>query len=134
MSFDGKILLADDEAHIRKFIGLLLRQLGSPTIIEACNGVQALALFETERPDLVLLDVNMPELDGLQALAGLRMLDPDCAVIMLTSLTTRQTVEQAAELGAVYYIRKDTPKDEILKTLREVIASLFGPDEEAPST
>ncbi|HTB80635.1 MAG TPA: response regulator transcription factor [Opitutaceae bacterium] len=133
MSFDGKILLADDEAHIRKFIGLLLRQLGSPTIIEASNGVQALALFESERPDLVLLDVNMPELDGLQALAGLRMLDPDCAVIMLTSLTTRQTVEQAAELGAVYYIRKDTPKDEILKTLREVIASLFGPDEETPS-
>lgn len=134
MSFDGKILLADDEAHIRKFIGLILRQLGSPTIVEASNGLQALTLYETERPDLVLLDVNMPELDGLQTLAGLRQLDPECAVVMLTSLTTRQTVEQAAELGAVYYIRKDTPKDEILKTLREVIASLFGPDDEAPST
>ena len=134
MPFDGKILLADDEAHIRKFISLLLRQLGSPTIIEASNGIQALSLYESEHPDLVLLDVNMPEMDGLQTLAGLRALDPDCAVIMLTSLTTRQTVEQAAELGAVYYLRKDTPKDEILKTLQGVIADLFEADDSAAST
>lgn len=121
MPFDGKILLADDEAHIRKFIGLLLRQLGSPTIIEASDGKQALALYEQEKPDLVLLDVNMPGLDGLQTLAGLRALDPDCTVVMLTSLATRQTIEQTAELGAVHYLRKDTPKDEILKTLREIL-------------
>ena len=130
MPFDGKILLADDEAHIRKFIGLLLRQLGSPTIIEASNGVQALTLYESEKPDLVLLDVNMPELDGLQTLTGLRALDPECAVVMLTSLTTRQTVEQAAELGAVHYLRKDTPKEEILKTLQGIIATLFESDDQ----
>jgi two-component system chemotaxis response regulator CheY len=129
MSFDGKILLADDEAHIRKFISMLLRQLGSPTIIEASNGMQALTLYATEQPDLVILDVNMPELDGLQTLAGLRSLDPNCAVIMLTSLTTRQIIERAAEFGAVYYIRKDTPKDEILSTLQQVIDALFEPDD-----
>ena len=129
MSFDGKILLADDEAHIRKFISMLLRQLGSPTIIEASNGMQALTLYASEQPDLVILDVNMPELDGLQTLAGLRSLDPNCAVIMLTSLTTRQIIERAAEFGAVYYIRKDTPKDEILSTLQQVIEALFEPDD-----
>jgi len=129
MSFDGKILLADDEAHIRKFISMLLRQLGSPTIIEASNGMQALTLYASEQPDLVILDVNMPELDGLQTLAGLRSLDPNCAVIMLTSLTTRQIIERAAEFGAVYYIRKDTPKDEILSTLQQVIDALFEPDD-----
>jgi two-component system chemotaxis response regulator CheY len=134
MSFDGKILLADDEAHIRKFIGLLLRQLGSPTIIEAVNGAQAVELYQRERPDLVLLDVNMPEMDGLQALEKLRALDPDCAVIMLTSLTTRQVIERAAELGAVNYIRKDTPKDEILATLRQIIKAMFGPDDETHNT
>jgi YesN/AraC family two-component response regulator len=130
MPFNGKILLADDEAHIRKFISLLLRQIGSPTIIEASNGVQAMTLYASERPDLVLLDVNMPELDGLQTLAGLRAFDPDCAVIMLTSLTTRQIIQQAADLGAVHYIRKDTPKDEILATLRQLIESMFEPDDE----
>jgi two-component system, chemotaxis family, chemotaxis protein CheY len=134
MPFDGKILLADDEAHIRKFMSLLLKQLGSPTIIEAANGAQAVELYQSERPDLVLLDVNMPEVDGLQALEKLRALDPDCAVIMLTSLTTRNIIERAAELGAVNYIRKDTPKDEILATLRQILDAMFGPEDETNNT
>jgi two-component system chemotaxis response regulator CheY len=134
MPFDGKILLADDEAHIRKFVGLILRQLGSPTIIEAVNGAQAVELYQSERPDLVILDVNMPEVDGLQALEKLRALDPDCAVIMLTSLSTRSVIERAAELGAINYIRKDTPKEEILATLREILDTMFEPDDEANNT
>jgi len=125
MAFNGKILLVDDEPHIRKFIGLLLKQLGSPTIIEAGNGREALALYPQERPDLVLLDVNMPGLDGLATLQKLRELDPDVVVIMLTSLASRQVVEGAADLGACLYIRKDTPKDEMLKMLRETIETIF---------
>jgi two-component system chemotaxis response regulator CheY len=134
MPFDGKILLADDEAHIRKFVGLVLRQLGSPTIIEAANGAQAVELYQSERPDLVLLDVNMPEVDGLQALEQIHAIDPDCAVIMLTSLTTRSIIARAAELGAVNYIRKDTPKDEILATLRQILDAMFEPDDETNNT
>ena len=127
MAFNGKILLVDDEPHIRKFVGLLLKQLGSPTIIEAGNGQEALALYRQERPDLVLLDVNMPGLDGLATLRALRELDPDVVAIMLTSLASRQMVEGAADLGACLYIRKDTPKDEMLKMLRETIETVFEP-------
>jgi two-component system chemotaxis response regulator CheY len=127
MAFNGKILLVDDEPHIRKFVGLLLKQLGSPTIIEAANGQEALALYQQERPDLVLLDVNMPGLDGLATLRKLRELDPEVVVIMLTSLANRQVVEGAADLGACLYIRKDTPKDEMLKMLRETIETVFEP-------
>ncbi len=134
MPFDGKILLADDEAHIRKFVGLILRQLGSPTIIEATNGAQAFELYQSEHPDLVLLDVNMPEVDGLQALEKIHAFDSDCAVIMLTSLTTRSIIERAAELGAVNYIRKDTPKEEILSTLRQILDTMFEPDDETNNT
>ena len=125
MAFNGKILLVDDEPHIRKFVGLLLKQLGSPTIIEAANGREALDLYRQERPDLVLLDVNMPGLDGLATLRALRELDPDVVAIMLTSLASRQMVEGAADLGACLYIRKDTPKDEMLKMLRETIETVF---------
>ena len=125
MAFNGKILLVDDEPHIRKFVGLLLKQLGSPTIVEAANGQEALALYQQERPDLVLLDVNMPGLDGLATLRKLRELDPEVVVIMLTSLASRQVVEGAADLGACLYIRKDTPKDEMLKMLRETIETVF---------
>jgi len=132
MAFNGKILLVDDEPHIRKFVGLLLKQLGSPTIIEAANGREALDLYRQERPDLVLLDVNMPVLDGLATLRALRELDPEVVVIMLTSLASRQTIEGAADLGACLYIRKDTPKDEMLKMLRETIETVFESKDQEP--
>jgi two-component system chemotaxis response regulator CheY len=128
MAFTGTILLADDEPHIRKFLGLLLKQLGSPTVIEATNGQEAVAAFESQHPDLVLLDVNMPFMDGLEALKKIREIDPDSVVIMLTSVTNRSTVEEAAGLGATSYLRKDLPKKELLEALEKTIAECFTPD------
>ena len=125
MKFTGSILLVDDEAHIRKFIGLVLRQIQAVTIFEASDGEEALALYAQHRPDMVLLDVNMPKLGGLETLRGLKALNPYCVVVMLTSLATRQIIEESAELGAANYLRKDTPKDEILKSLKETIEENF---------
>jgi two-component system chemotaxis response regulator CheY len=125
MKFKGTVLLVDDEAHIRKFVGLVLKQFSTPKLIEASNGEEALILYAEHRPDLVLLDVNMPKLGGLETLKKIHKLDPDCAVIMLTSLATRQTIEEASELGALNYIRKDTPKEEIAKALQETIEANF---------
>jgi len=125
MNFTGTILLVDDEPHIRKFVGLILKQLGAPTILEAGNGEEALEIFQLQRPDLVLLDVNMPIMDGLETLKKLKAIDPDCVVVMLTSLANRQTIEDALRLGAANYIRKDTPKEEIAKTLGETIDACF---------
>ena len=71
MSFPGKILIVDDEAHVRKFVGLIVRGLGEPAVIEASDGKEALAKYAAEAPDLVLLDVNMPVLDGVHTLAAL---------------------------------------------------------------
>ena len=121
MNFHGKILLVDDEAHIRIFVSLILKSLGDPIIAEASNGEEAVAAFQKDKPDIVLLDVNMPHMDGIQTLRKLKEIDPDCVVIMLTSLANRETVERALELGAVNYIRKDTPKEEIAKSLAETI-------------
>lgn len=129
MTFDGKILLVDDEAHVRKFVGLIARTLGNPTLIEAANGADAVEIYRREQPDLVLLDVNMPILDGIATLRELKKIDPDAVVVMLTSLANRQTVEEALELGASNYLRKDTPKDEIVQHLRETIHAIFGSEE-----
>lgn len=132
MNFKGKVLLTDDEAHIRKFIGLVLKRLGSPVIIEAANGQEAVALYAQHAPDLVLMDVNMPVLDGVQALAQIRKNDPEALVIMLTSLTNRQIVEQCASLGALDYLRKDLPRDEMIAQLTQIINECFGPEDSAP--
>lgn len=128
MKFEGKILLVDDEVHVRKFIGLILKQLGATAIFEAANGKDAVEIFKRESPNLVLLDVNMPVQDGIQTLREIRTLSQECAVVMLTSLANRQTVEEALTLGADNYIRKDTPKDEILAALRQTIEESFSAD------
>lgn len=125
MPFQGKVLLVDDEPHIRKFLSLILRQLGITNIVEASNGQEAIKMYAEEQPSLVLLDVNMPVLDGIGALREIRQIDPDAVVIMLTSVTGRVIVEQAAEMGASNYIRKDTPKDELLQSLKETLETCF---------
>jgi two-component system, chemotaxis family, chemotaxis protein CheY len=129
MNFSGSIMLVDDEAHIRKFISLLLRHLGVSRIFEAANGKLALEVYEKEHPDLVMLDVNMPVMDGIQTLRALKELDPECVVVMLTSLANRQTIDEAVALGAANYIRKDAPPEEIGRALSETIDNCFEADD-----
>lgn len=134
MNSPVKILLADDEAHIRKFVGLILRKYHSPVILEAADGAIAASLYAQEKPDLVLLDVNMPNMDGLQTLAEIRRTDPEALVVMLTSLANRQTVEECVRLGAIDYIRKDTPREELTKQFDRLFAECFGEAEPAHET
>lgn len=134
MTFNGKILIVDDEPHVRLYVSMILRSLGSPTCIEASNGREAVECYEREKPDLVLLDINMPVLDGFEALRQIRAINPAAAVIMLTSLANRHSVEESAQLGAVYYLRKDTPRLVIINELREILDSAFDADTSAPSS
>ena len=130
MNFTGTIMIVDDEAHIRKFVGLILKSIGVANIIEATNGEEAIATYQRVHPDMVLLDVNMPQVDGIETLKRIRELDPEAIVVMLTSLANRHTVEQAADLGAANYIRKDTPKDEISKALAATIEACFATEDD----
>ncbi|HUG10351.1 MAG TPA: response regulator [Opitutaceae bacterium] len=126
MEFSGKVLIVDDEAHIRKYLSLIVKRLGTPVILEAQNGEEALLLYETHTPDIVLLDVNMPGMDGIQALERLRQAHPKAVVVMLTSLAARNVVERCVELGAVNFLRKDTPKEAIAKIIGETIQAHVG--------
>ncbi|HEX2099343.1 MAG TPA: response regulator [Candidatus Synoicihabitans sp.] len=128
MKFSGKVLIVDDEAHVRKYISLIVQAtFKNSRVAEATNGNQALELYATDRPDLVLLDVNMPFRDGLSTLRELRSRDPQSVIVMMTSVANRQTVVEALELGAANYIRKDTPREEVAKALEETVADLFEP-------
>jgi two-component system chemotaxis response regulator CheY len=126
MTYPQTILLTDDEPHIRKFIALVLRKFDNPRILEAGDGAQAVELYRQHQPDLVLLDVNMPNLDGVQALTQIRAIDDTAVVVMLTSLANRQTVEECARLGAADYIRKDTPREEMTAQFERIIAESYG--------
>lgn len=133
MKFPATALLIDDEPHIRKFVALILKKLGEFRIYEAANGQEGVELYRTHRPELVLLDVNMPGMTGLETLRQLRELNPDVVAVMLTSLANRQTVDEAIELGAAHYIRKDSTKEEIAAALAETIERCFGDPTEEPA-
>lgn len=125
MKILGTVLVVDDESHIRKFVSMMIELLGHAVVLQAANGNEALLIYERERPDLVLLDVNMPRFDGLQTLRELKRLYPECTVVMLTSLVNRQTVEECLHLGAVGYLRKDNPPDEMSGQLQKIVTDCF---------
>jgi two-component system, chemotaxis family, chemotaxis protein CheY len=135
MKYKGTILVADDELHIRKFVGMILKQLGIKTILEAGNGEEAVAMFQSEKPKVVLLDVDRPFMNGLEALKKIKEIDAGCVAIMLTSLTTVETVEEALSLGAAGYIIKDASREEIASDLTEAIdACLESNNDESTKT
>lgn len=125
MAVPKRALLVDDEPHVRTYIKLILGSLGVEEIVEAANGKEGVEKFQQVRPDVVVMDVNMPEMDGLAALAEIQAIDEDAAVIMMTSLASRDTVERAAKTGAVEYIRKDLPRSEVTRIFTETFDEIF---------
>lgn len=130
MAFDLKAMVVDDDDHVRTFLVVLVRKLVSGTVFEARNGVEAVEVYEAERPDIVLLDVNMPLMDGLEALAKMREINPEVVVIMITSLAMRRVVEDALRAGASNFIRKDTPKAQMVDIIKETISTYLISEEE----
>ena len=127
MAYQINALIVDDDDHVRGFLVVLIRRLLEGAVLEARHGQEAIEIYKAEKPDLVLLDVNMPHMNGLDALRQIRALNPDAVIIMLTSLATRRIVEDAADLGACNFIRKDTPKSQILDVITSTIEEYLVP-------
>jgi two-component system chemotaxis response regulator CheY len=114
-----RVLLADDESHVRLFVKTVVSSMGCQVVGEATNGKEALELFDQTSPDLVLLDINMPVMDGIAALKALRVKSDKVAIVMLTSLASADIVEQCLEAGANYHLRKDLPLNELKQEIRD---------------
>src|ERR1044071_9874944 len=104
------VMVVDDSAAIRKILQRVLRQTGMAirTIHEAGDGIEALELMKAHRPALVLTDINMPKMDGLQFLAALKASSEwrDIPVVMITTEGGESKVGEAVKLGAAGYVRK----------------------------
>lgn len=124
----AKILTVDDMATMRKIIKSLLTQLGYTNVDEAENGKEALAKLKQQRYDLVLLDWNMPEMDGIILLQEIRK-DPDLKnipVIMVTAEAKKENVLQAIQTGANNYIVKPFTAETLKEKMDKVWAQLQG--------
>ena len=116
----AKILVVDDAEFLRVRITKMLVSEGYE-VIEAENGVKAVTMYQTHKPDAVLMDITMPEMDGLSALKKIRKSDPKARVIMLTALGQESVVLEAIKSGARDFVVKPFERDRVLTALKKMI-------------
>jgi CheY-like chemotaxis protein len=117
-------LIVEDEQHVRAFVRVLLKEVGITQVWEAADGTQALAMVAEHQPELIMLDINLPLMNGLEVLQLLHDQRPELPIIMMSSQSAMKTVLECVKLGAVAYILKHSPPKEALQMLREAIDGL----------
>lgn len=118
-----RVLIADDHAVVREGLAALLTPAAGFCLVgAACNGEEAVRLCRQHRPDVVVLDVHMPVLDGLSAAKVVRREFPNTNVVLLSACTASEDIYHATRLGVKSYLLKDTPTTEVLNVLRRVAA------------
>jgi DNA-binding NarL/FixJ family response regulator len=118
----ARVLVVDDAAFMRKMVTDALTKGGHDVIGEAGNGAEAVAEAARLRPDVVLMDLEMPSLDGIEAIRRLRAADPAVQVVVLTAFDTDERILGALKAGAQGYLLKGAPRAEIFAAIRAVSA------------
>ncbi len=118
---DKKILLVDDAAFMRMMIKDALTKNGYTNIIEAADGEIACNMYSSEKPDLVIMDITMPNKTGIEALRDIKSEDPSAKVVMCSAMGQESMVVEAIKLGALDFIVKPFKPDRILQTVQKVL-------------
>lgn len=117
----AKILLVDDAAFMRMMIKDTLSKNGYTDLYEASDGAQAVERYDELHPDLVIMDITMPNMDGLEALKAIRGKDPAATVVMCSAMGQESMVIEAIKSGAKDFIVKPFKPDRILKTVSSIV-------------
>jgi two-component system response regulator DegU len=143
-----RLLLVDDHRLLRQGLRRAVEEAGFDVVGEAGDGEEAVRMATALRPDLVLMDVTMPVLDGIEATRRLRLSAPESRVVILTMHGEEETIGQALRAGAVAYLLKDCSTDQVAETLyavaagetdlsadlaRSLLAELPGPQDPGPT-
>lgn len=141
-----RVLIVDDHRHIHEVITRVLMGISDISIVgQAANGAEAVRLCEEFKPDLVLMDVVMPVMDGMQATERIREKYPDLKILVLSSFQDHESVHQLLRGGAAGYITKDALTNDLVNVIRttmqgkavfspDVIEKLISPQAAAPAT
>ena len=116
-----KIMLVDDAAFMRMMIKDTLTKNNYTDIVEAGNGQIAVDTYIAEKPDLVIMDITMPVMDGLEALKQIKELDKDAKVVMCSAMGQEAMVVDALKQGAKDFIVKPFKPDRIMKTVNSIL-------------
>ena len=119
----ARVLLVDDHALLRTGVANIINQESDLHVVaEAGNGVDALAAYDRHRPDVTLLDLRMPVMEGVEVVRRLREHDPGARVIVLTTYDTDDEISRALRAGAKAYVLKDISADALVTCIRDVLA------------
>ena len=117
----AKILIVDDAAFMRMMLKDILTKGGFEIAGEAADGVEAVAKYNELKPDLVTLDITMPNKDGIQALKKIRESDPNAAIIMCSAMGQQSMVIEAIQAGAKDFIVKPFQADRVIESIRKIL-------------
>jgi two-component system chemotaxis response regulator CheY len=115
-----RILVVDDAEFLRVRITKMLVGDGYD-VVEADNGVNAISKYQEARPDVVLMDITMPEMDGLTALKQIRAIDPKAKIVMLTALGQESVVLEAIKSGARDFVVKPFERDRVMSAISKLL-------------
>jgi NarL family two-component system response regulator LiaR len=116
-----KVLVVEDQAVVREGVVAILSFSPDIEVVgQAENGMQALTMVKTKKPDVILLDLVMPQMDGLTAIPRIKEIDPNAKILVLTSFAEGDRVYQAIKSGALGYMLKDSTRDQLLQSIRDV--------------
>lgn len=115
-----KVLIVDDAIFMRMKLKDILEKNGFEVVGEAQNGVEAIEKYKTESPDLVTMDITMPEMDGVTALKEIKKVDGDAKVIMCSAMGQQSMVMDAIKSGALDFIVKPFDTDRVVKALQKI--------------
>lgn len=116
----GKILIVDDQFGIRILLNEVFQKEGYQTY-QAANGLKAIELVKTHSPNLVLLDIKIPGMDGIEILRRLKEIDPNIRVIIMTAYGELDIINEAKELGALTHFAKPFDIEELSKTVNQYL-------------
>ncbi len=116
-----RVMVCDDAAFMRMMIKDILVKNGYEIAAEAENGLKAVERYPEAKPDLVLMDITMPEVDGIEAVRRIKALDPNANVIMCSAMGQQAMVIEAIQAGAKDFIVKPFQADRVLEAVRKVI-------------
>lgn len=117
----AKIMLVDDAAFMRMMVKDALSKAGYTDLVEAQDGAEAVEKYNAENPDLVFMDITMPNMDGLEALKAIKGKDPNATVVMCSAMGQESMVIEAIKSGAKDFIVKPFKPDRILKTVSSIV-------------
>lgn len=117
----AKVLIVDDAAFMRMMIKDILEKNGYEIVGEAANGAIAVEMYQKEKPDVVTMDITMPDVDGIEAVKRIKEIDPAAKVIMCSAMGQQSMVMEAIKAGARDFIVKPFQADRVLEAVQKVV-------------